>query len=88
MLKIVDVKHLENYELQLVFNDETIVIVDLKNELDGPIFAPLRELNYFQSVSLDADTGTISWSNGADFAPEFLKELGKDSKVYQEAPAL
>lgn len=87
MLKIIDVKHLDNYKLQLVFNDETIVIVDLRDELDGPVFEPLRELNYFRTVSLSAETGTIAWSNGADFAPEFLKELGKGTTVYQETPA-
>lgn len=36
---------------------------------------PLREINYFKSFKISLNT--ITWDNEADFAPEFLLELGK-----------
>ena len=38
------------------------------------IFEPLRDENYFSRVSVDPELETVVWPNGADFAPEFLKE--------------
>jgi hypothetical protein len=35
-------------------------------------FEPLRDPSYFRRFTLSPDLGTISWPNGADFAPEFL----------------
>nr|WP_081178491.1 DUF2442 domain-containing protein [Rickettsia bellii] len=34
---------------------------------------PLKDKNLFARVTLDEELQTIAWSNGADFAPEFLK---------------
>lgn len=46
--------------------------VDLAEELDGPVFEPLKDPNYFARFQVNPDTGTIEWPNRADFAPEFL----------------
>lgn len=46
--------------------------IDLSSELDGEIFEPLKEVSFFKSFTLEGHT--LSWSNGADFAPEFLRE--------------
>ena len=48
--------------------------MDLRDELDGPVFEPLRELEAFRSVRLHPELHTIFWLNGADLAPEFLSE--------------
>jgi hypothetical protein len=40
------------------------------------VFEPLRDVQFFSKVRLNQDTGTIEWPNGADFAPEFLSEIG------------
>ncbi|NEP58195.1 MAG: DUF2442 domain-containing protein, partial [Symploca sp. SIO2G7] len=44
----------------------------------GDVFVPLQDEQFFSQVRFDEELGTITWSNGADFAPEFLYELGKE----------
>ena len=38
----------------------------------GPVFEPLRHVDYFAQVSVDEELGTVVWPNGADLAPEVL----------------
>ena len=51
------------------------MVVDFSDELNGRIFEPLREKSVFKLFIIKYNT--IEWSNGADFAPEYLFELGK-----------
>lgn len=76
-LHITDVHYVKDYILQLTFNNGAIKQVNLCNELDGDIFEPLKEKSIFQQVQVNAETKTIEWPNGADFAPEFLYEIGQ-----------
>ena len=41
---------------------------------------PLRDPEFFARVSVNPETGTIEWPNGADLAPEFLLEKGTDAE--------
>lgn len=61
--------------LRLTFNDGTSKIVDVSPLLSGPIFEPLRDPAFFARAHLDRECGTVVWPNGADFAPEALREL-------------
>ena len=70
------VTHLDGYELRLAFNNGVEKDVDLTGELHGEVFEPLREPRFFRRVQVNPEMGTIEWPNGADFAPEFLFELG------------
>jgi len=36
------------------------------------VFAPLRDPGAFAQVRVDPETGTITWPDGADLAPEVL----------------
>jgi hypothetical protein len=76
-LHVKDVSYMGGYELILAFNNGKTVHVDLENELTGTIFEPLRDPSFFQQVSVNPETETIEWPNGADFAPEFLYEIGQ-----------
>ncbi len=71
-----DVKYISDYKLALTFEDGSIRLVDLAPHLDGEIFEPLKEINYFKTVRVNPDLDTIVWDNGADMAPEFLYEIG------------
>jgi hypothetical protein len=79
-LHVIEVSYVNEYRLQLRFNNQQVREVDLADELYGEIFEPLKELAFFQQVFLNPETNTIEWPNGADFAPEFLYELGESSK--------
>ncbi|MBK8954645.1 MAG: DUF2442 domain-containing protein [Saprospiraceae bacterium] len=78
-IRVIKAEHLEEFRIRLKFTDGTVGVVDLKNEIYGPVFEPLHDIEYFKKFSLD--TWTICWPNGADFSPEFLYELAlKDHK--------
>jgi hypothetical protein len=63
------------HELRLAFNDGAEGAVDVRPLLEGPVFTPLRDPEYFARVALDPVCGTVVWPNGADFAPEALRAL-------------
>lgn len=75
ILHTVTVKPLENYRLYLTFNNGISGEVDLTHELWGEVFEPLKDMTLFQTAHQDEVMQTVSWANGADFAPEFLMEM-------------
>ena len=84
-LKVLVVKCLKEYRLEITFNDGVRKEVDLHDELEGPMFALLKEQKLFRQVTVNPETNTIEWPNGADFAPEFLYEIGHEVKELQAA---
>jgi len=70
----------EGYELRIQFSDGIVKDVDLSSELYGEVFEPLRDPGFFRQVTVNQETRTIEWPNGADFAPEFLYEIGREVK--------
>jgi hypothetical protein len=63
------------HALELTFDNGVHKRVNLRQELYGPVFEPLRDPAYFSLAQLDLDTGTVTWPNGADFAPDYLFQL-------------
>jgi hypothetical protein len=76
-LHINEVNYLGDYRLRLWFNDGQVKDVDLINALYGKVFEPLKNQDLFRQVAINPDTGTVEWPNGADFAPEYLYEIGQ-----------
>ena len=72
IIHVTRVQVVGHYVLDLSFDDGTRKRVNLQRELYGPIFEPLRNAAYFAQAYLDADSRTVTWPNGADFAPDFL----------------
>jgi Protein of unknown function (DUF2442) len=78
-LHVEKAKYLNDYRVWPEFNDGTSGEVDLASALDGPIFIPLKNPNYFKTLELRSHT--LTCDNGADFAPEFLKALMEKQSV-------
>lgn len=72
IIHVKEAKYLHDYVIWLKFNDGTKGEVDLKDELYGEVFEPLKEIERFKSFKVDPELETIVWNNGADMAPEFL----------------
>ncbi|MGH7136075.1 MAG: DUF2442 domain-containing protein [Pirellulales bacterium] len=71
MDRVVEVIPLPNYRLQVRFEDGTSGVVSLEDQLFGPVFEPLKDVSFFEQVSID-EFGAICWPNGADLAPDAL----------------
>ena len=72
--RIVEAHYIAGFKIWIRFSDGTEGDVDLSQELTGPIFAPLRNVEEFGRVTLHPELRTLVWPNGADLAPEFLRE--------------
>ncbi len=82
-LKVKEAHYLHDYQIKLKFSDGKQGVVDLKDDLVGDVFAPLRSLDVFSRVYLDPIMKTLAWYNGADLAPEYLY-----FKAFRQEPAL
>ena len=87
-LHVTSVTYLGKYELRLTFDDGITKDVNLRDELYGEVFEPLKDEGFFRQVKVNTDTNTIEWPNGADFAPEFLYEVGRELEKTAPAPVL
>ena len=69
---VTEVAVLHPYVVRVTFADGEIRDVDMAPTLDGPIFQPLRDPEYFGEVRVDEYGETIVWPNGADIDPDVL----------------
>ncbi len=86
MLKdIIEVKYLKDYLLYLKFEDNQTGIVDICQIIDfSGIFEPLKNIDYFKTVKINPEWGTIYWENGADLDPDVLYSLITEEKITKE----
>jgi hypothetical protein len=71
-----NVAYVSGHKLLLSFEDGSTRLVDLRQHLDGEVFEPLKDINYFRTARLNPDLDTVVWPNGADMSPGFLYEIG------------
>ena len=71
---VIKAKYKKDYQIWLRFNDGSEGIVDLRDQLFGEMFQSLRNKKRFRSFRVDPELETIVWKNGADLAPEFLRD--------------
>lgn len=79
ILHVLRADYLGDFRVHLWFNDGTDGEVDLADALDGPIFEPIKDPETFRQFRLIGHT--LSWENGADFAPEYLHGLVRAESV-------
>ncbi|HEX9799713.1 MAG TPA: DUF2442 domain-containing protein [Thermoanaerobaculia bacterium] len=74
MLLVTGARYLGGFRLWLEFSDGATGEVDLEGDLWGEMFEPLRDPLVFAQARFDPELDTVVWPNGADFAPEFLRD--------------
>jgi hypothetical protein len=72
--RVVEARYVGAYTIHIGFADGAEGDTDLSEELFGPVFEPLKDIEVFKQFSVHRELHTIVWPNGADFAPEFLRE--------------
>lgn len=72
-LHVVDARFRGHHTVWLRFNNGNSGEIDLSKSLDGLVFEPLRNADFFQAFAIVGFT--LTWPNGANFAPEYLFSL-------------
>ena len=72
--RLIQVEHVRDFVIHVKFADGAEGDVDLRDELEGEAFEPLKDLARFKAFGIHPELHTITWPNGADFALEFLHE--------------
>ena len=62
------------YQLLISFDDGSLQTIDFTPVLAGEMYAPLRDLSFFNQVRLDREVHNLVWPNGADFNPAMLHD--------------
>lgn len=75
MPRVIDAEYVQDYCIHIAFSNGKEGNIDLSPFIGLGIFEPLKEMDYFMKFFVDG--WTISWPNGADFAPETLYELAE-----------
>jgi hypothetical protein len=83
MTQVLEAQYRGAHRVWLRFDDGLDAEVDLSSELDGEVFEPLRDPKYFSCFAVDE---TLTWPNGADFAPEFLHAKAGDTEPRSSPP--
>jgi hypothetical protein len=78
---VIRAKYEGGFRIHLTFNDNLQGTVDFQGWLQGPVFEPLKDRQYFQQFFIEG--GTLAWPNGADIAPETLYEAVKSLPATQ-----
>jgi hypothetical protein len=85
ILHVTEAKYIEEYKVQVSFNNGRRGVADLSNALRGSAFESLKDKSIFSSLRVDEELATIVWPNGADLAPEYIYfQAFKDDPSLQE----
>ena len=69
---VIEAKPLENYKIQVVFNNGETGVFDCSYLLNDKFWEPLRNETFFRLAH--AECGTIVWNDDIDIAPESVWE--------------
>jgi len=87
--RVIQVRHLGEYRLELCFTDGTKGEIDFKERVvgRGGVFSPLENVTFFGQVKVDSEAGTIVFPNEVDFCPDVLYSLVTGKPIRVLAPA-
>jgi len=72
MNRIISVKPLPGYRLQLEFADGLAGDFSVEPERRGGVFLKLLDPDVFTAVTLNADFGCVEWPGGIDLCPDTM----------------
>ena len=72
------------HTLKVRFDDATSQVIDFRPVLSGEMYGPLRDLELFNRVEIDAVAKTLVWPNGADFDPATLHDWPVSGAAFAE----
>ena len=78
MRKVIKVKVLQDYKLELTFDNNVVKIKDMKPHLNSGVFKILKKPEIFNSVKISF--GTISWNGDIDMCADYLYETSEEVK--------
>lgn len=86
MYDIVSVKYLNDYVLEIEFDNGRQGTVDFKEYLNNKIFERFRDINYFKQYYIDTETKVLCWPDEVDIAPDTLyhKATGEPLPAWME----
>ena len=70
--RVISVTPKDNYLLELHFDNGRTGLFDVRGFLDMPVFAPLKDKDYFSKVR--PMFGAVAWPDGQDICPDTLYE--------------
>lgn len=76
--RLIDAKYVRDFVVWVKFSDGVEGEIDLQEELSGPIFEPLRDVNLFKKFIVHPELHTIVWENEADF---FLHDKAQQERL-------
>jgi len=76
MRKIIKVKVLDDYKLELTFDNNVVKRKDMKPHLNSGVFKKLKNQEVFNSVKISY--GTISWNGDIDMCADYLYETSEE----------
>ena len=76
---VIRAEHRGEHRIHVVFNDRTEATIDFTSWLAGPVFEPLKDVEYFKKFFVAG--GTVAWPNGADIAPETLYDRARSGEA-------
>ncbi len=89
LIKIIKIRHIKGYILELEFSDNCIKQFDFSQLItfEG-IAGQLANIDYFKNVGIINNGRAFSWENGydccADWARYFAKDLSNEWKDYDD----
>ena len=79
LARVVTAEYVKAYQIRLRFSDGVEKVVDFSRWLHGEVFKPLSNKRQFKRFFVAG--GTVCWPNGADIAPETLRNCDEASSA-------
>ena len=79
LIRVVSAEYVKGHQLRVRFSDGAEKLIDFSRWLHGEVFRPLTNKRQFKRFFIGG--GTVCWPNGADIAPDTLRNYDEASSV-------